>query len=259
MQIREQTPKISFITAVYNAKFFLNETLASIVNQDYPNKEIIVIDGGSNDGTKDVIINFDEHIDFWISELDKGIYDAMNKGLQKATGDFVTFINAGDTYCTNSVVSELFSEYNQQDVVYGDINVITVDGTRKRYQKARPFTEEKLLQHGTGVLCHQAIFVLREIAPLYNLRWKIKGELCWYFDIIKSQPTISYLHIPIAVVDYRLSGYGYNHFWQNQLEWLRLVKSKYGIISLIRYNYAKKLWKKMQYRYPNLLPSKKRK
>ena len=90
-----QQPVFSIITITYNASRWLEQTILGVLSQSYPNIEYIVIDGGSTDGTVDIIKQYASGISYWVSEPDKGIYDAMNKGLQKATGDYVWFINAG--------------------------------------------------------------------------------------------------------------------------------------------------------------------
>ena len=97
-------PTFSIITITYNAVRLVEQTLLNVLSQSYPNIEYIVIDGGSTDGTVDIIRRYESGLAYWVSEPDKGIYDAMNKGLQKATGDYVWFINAGDTLCSSDTV-----------------------------------------------------------------------------------------------------------------------------------------------------------
>ena len=90
--------KISVVTVCYNAVDCIEETMLSVLDQTYPNIEYIVIDGGSSDGTADVIRKYADRLAYWVSEPDKGIYDAMNKGIVAATGDYINFMNAGDRY-----------------------------------------------------------------------------------------------------------------------------------------------------------------
>ena len=95
---------ISIITVSYNAVKTIEDTINSVLNQTYPNIEYIIIDGGSTDGTLDVIKKYQDKITYWVSEPDKGIYDAMNKGALKATGVWLHFMNAGDTFYDEQVL-----------------------------------------------------------------------------------------------------------------------------------------------------------
>ena len=121
-------PTFSIITITYNAVRLVEQTLLNVLSQSYPNIEYIVIDGGSTDGTVDIIRRYESGLAYWVSEPDKGIYDAMNKGLQKATGDYVWFINAGDTLCSSdtvqSVVSKLQKRKALPDIIYGETNIV---------------------------------------------------------------------------------------------------------------------------------------
>jgi putative colanic acid biosynthesis glycosyltransferase len=106
---------ISIITVVYNGEKFLEKTIKSVINQSYQNIEYIVIDGGSTDGTIDIIKKYKDRIDYWVSEKDDGIYDAMNKGLERASGDFVNFMNGGDTFYDKSVLEKIISFISMVD------------------------------------------------------------------------------------------------------------------------------------------------
>ena len=133
-------PTFSIITITYNAVRLVEQTLLNVLSQSYPNIEYIVIDGGSTDGTVDIIRRYESGLAYWVSEPDKGIYDAMNKGLQKATGDYVWFINAGDTLCSSdtvqSVVSKLQKRKALPDIIYGETNI--VDEERRSLGLRRP-------------------------------------------------------------------------------------------------------------------------
>lgn len=114
--------KISVITVAYNACDVLEQTILSVIGQNYDNLEYIVIDGGSTDGSVDIIKKYDDKITYWVSEPDKGIYDAMNKGVAVSTGEWVNFMNAGDVFYNKSVLSEIyFEKYNNFDVLYGAV------------------------------------------------------------------------------------------------------------------------------------------
>lgn len=119
----ETHPRVSIITVTYNAEPLLERTLQSVLAQRYADKEIVVVDGQSSDGTVAVIKRHAAAIQSWISEPDKGIYDAMNKGVRMATGDWILFMNAGDTFASDDVLQCLFDAVDpaQADVIYGDV------------------------------------------------------------------------------------------------------------------------------------------
>ena len=113
----KQLPKISVITVVLNNKSTIEETIKSVLNQKYPNLEYIIIDGGSTDGTLDIINKYNEQIDYLKSEKDLGIYDAFNKGLKIASGDLIGFINSDDIYTENcfKILKEYYFKYPNKD------------------------------------------------------------------------------------------------------------------------------------------------
>jgi len=114
----KNSPLISIVTVVYNDADGLEKTIQSVLSQTYKNIEYIVIDGGSSDGTVEVIQKYESHIDYWVSEPDKGIYDAMNKGSERATGDFVNFLNAGDFFFEETTLHKVITKIDERDKVY---------------------------------------------------------------------------------------------------------------------------------------------
>ena len=243
------SPSISIITVVYNAGKTLEKTIQSIINQTYKNIELIIIDGRSTDETIAIIKKYEAYVTFWQSEADQGIYDAMNKGLKFSGGDYVTFLNAGDYYCNNSVLSTLFSDNQGEDVIYGDIFVEDVTSTPPRYQQAVDFNLENLLSHGTAVVCHQAFFIKRNLAPDYNTSFRYKAELNWYFDIVEANKQLNYMHKDIAVVCYSLGGFGYINYRNNLYEWCKLIIKRYGLLIFFKYKYPGIIFHKLNYRY----------
>ena len=107
-------PKITIVTVVYNRFTTIEQTISSVVNQTYPNLEYIVIDGGSTDGTVEVIKKYEKDIAYWVSEKDGGIYDAMNKGVRAATGDYIEFIGSDDCLCTYDIVGKVAEELDDE-------------------------------------------------------------------------------------------------------------------------------------------------
>ena len=245
-------PKLSIITVTYNAKDVLKGTLDSISAQRFNDFELIVIDGGSTDGTLDIIRRNTDLISHYVSEKDNGIYDAMNKGLAMASGEYVTFLNAGDYYCDDKALFDIFNTTKKEKptVIYGDINILHTDG-RKTYLKALDLTLDTLLQYGTGVLCHQAMFVRRTKAPPYDCKYRFKAELNWYFDIVESDG-FSAIHIPRPVVDYSLGGFGHKYFISNRKEWIHLVYTRYGLKTIYKSRTIIFILKNSINRYPVL-------
>lgn len=125
----DKKPLISIITISYNSCLTIEDTILSVINQTYPHIEYIVIDGGSKDGTVDIIKRYENKISYWISEPDKGIYYAMNKGIAATTGEWINFINCGDSFYDKNVIARLFKDSigENYSVVYGNtvFNILT--------------------------------------------------------------------------------------------------------------------------------------
>ena len=127
--------KLSIITINYNNFEGLNRTLKSVINQNLKNFEYIVIDGGSTDGSKELIEKYADKISYWVSEPDRGIYHAMNKGIVKASGEYLLFMNSGDLFYNNFILNEVIDDISKYDLIYFDI--LIRDGN-KEYPKVSP-------------------------------------------------------------------------------------------------------------------------
>ena len=151
---------ISVVTVSYNAVSTIEQTILSVINQTYSNIEYIIIDGGSTDGTVDVIRKYLNKIAYWVSESDKGIYDAMNKGILNASGDWIIFMNCGDRFVDNNVFFSLFSEkkYENVDVLYGDALELSAGGKRKLLKSS-----VSKLKNIPPAYRHGASFVKRDV------------------------------------------------------------------------------------------------
>ena len=112
-------PKISIITPSFNQGKFLEETILSVLSQNYPDLEYFVIDGGSTDNSVDIIKKYEHRVHHWVSEKDKGVYHAMNKGIAKARGEYVLFLNSGDVLINNMGLNQLFEKGNNADGMNG--------------------------------------------------------------------------------------------------------------------------------------------
>lgn len=117
-----QKPLVTIVTVVFNGEFFLEDTIKSVIYQSYDNVEYIIVDGGSTDGTLDIIRKYEHAIDYWVSEEDQGIYDAMNKGIQLASGDWINFMNAGDRFFDSNVLDSInFDSKSSKYILAGDV------------------------------------------------------------------------------------------------------------------------------------------
>ncbi|WP_338355674.1 glycosyltransferase family 2 protein [uncultured Marinobacter sp.] len=153
-------PLVSVVTVVFNMRDSLANTLASVSRQTYPNIEYVVIDGGSTDGSLEVIRESEALIDYWRSEPDRGIYNAMNKAIDLVTGEWVLFMNAGDWFWSEDSIASIFSGlgHHELDVLFGDHEVRYSDG-RQRLVKAG---DVKDIWKGAR-FCHQSAFVRRDL------------------------------------------------------------------------------------------------
>lgn len=138
-----EKPLISLITVVYNGVATIEHAIRSVIEQNYDNIEYIVIDGGSTDGTVDILRHYDVHLDYWRSEPDDGIYDAMNKGIALASGDVVGFLNADDLFANETVLEQVAAAFRDAtlDACFADMVYVSRDNRKvRRYWKSRPFS-----------------------------------------------------------------------------------------------------------------------
>lgn len=172
--------KISIITIAFNNEKEIAQTIESVVNQTYNGIEYIIIDGGSKDGTLDVIKKYQNSIYKVISEPDKGIYDAINKGIKNATGDIIGLIHAGDELYDNNVIEKVvrcFSE-SKIDALYGHSKILSEDGSKVVRINKSPEYNESLFRNG-WFPSHQSFYAKRELFDklgLYNLKYRIAAD-----------------------------------------------------------------------------------
>lgn len=184
--------KVTVITVTYNAKDALEKTMHSIDVQDYTNLEYIVVDGGSLDGTTSLLNSYTGKLERWISEPDMGIYDAMNKGVAMATGDYCLFMNAGDCFAGPSVVSQVVKKFGGADVIYGDI---LKDGNLKK--SLSPRNCHKMYY------CHQAVFTRTNCLKEYpfDISHRFSADFKQAKQLYLAGKTFKQTNIVIAVFD----------------------------------------------------------
>ena len=189
---------ISIITIVFNNIIGIKKTLVSISNIKDKNFEFIIIDGGSNDGTQEIILKYNDIVSHFITEKDKGIYDAMNKGIKLSNGEWIIFINGGDQI--NSVVfQDCMKELKttNADIVYGDV-LIEKNGELIS-EKAMPIEIINYCQP----FCHQSSFVRRKlfIDNLFNLKYKICADYHWFLNAYIHKAKFQYINYPISIFE----------------------------------------------------------
>jgi glycosyltransferase involved in cell wall biosynthesis len=177
-------PLITIITAVFNGVGNIEETILSVINQTYNNLEHIIIDGGSTDGTVDIIKKYTKQIKYWVSELDEGIYDAYNKAIMVSSGEFVNFMDSGDIFYEDDVIEKIFlktlSECKDADVIHGDSTIESLDGKISKIHNYRPL--EELSRYMTVGMT--SAFFRRSLLKKYkfNSNYQISGD----YDFIVS-------------------------------------------------------------------------
>ncbi|MGK6352538.1 glycosyltransferase family 2 protein [Parapedobacter sp. DT-150] len=212
-------PKVSIITVTFNCEKTIAATIESIVNQTYDNIEYIVVDGKSTDNTLAVIDQYKEHITVIVSEKDMGIYDAMNKGVTKSTGDFVNFMNAGDIFRDVNIIETLFNTqqiHKHTEILIGDA-VAKFNGFTKIYRAKSPSRWNPMPFN------HQASFVTRDLLCRYpfSLQYKFCADRDFFIRAFLGGAKFKVVKKEIAVID--AIGYSSTHAYQSALESLDIL------------------------------------
>lgn len=211
--MKKQYPKISIITASYNQGHRIEETFKNVQLQKYPNLEYIVIDGASTDNTIDVIKEYKDLISYWISEPDTGVYNAMNKGIAKATGDYIYFLNIGDSFYSSGVllkVGEFACKFKDADLLYGDAWLRYSSG--KIEKRASNYISKLNLYQ--KMICHQTLFAKRKLFIEnggFDEQYKIKADYDWMLRNLFKGATHKYLNFDICYYEVEgMSAFGYS-------------------------------------------------
>jgi len=221
-QSRENMPLITVVTVVRNGEKILEKTILSVINQTYADFEYIIIDGASTDGTLDIIKKYEDRIDYWMSEPDKGIYNAMNKGIEQAAGEWINFMNAGDTFFSKEVLIYIFNSEKKLDK---DISVVYGDTVYLNYDKGLLYTHTKNLNTFWKGMCfgHQACFVKTKLMKQYGFdeNFKLAADYKLLFTLYNEG--YKFLYVAISVVLFSIEGISDNN--------PKSVMERYKIIS----------------------------
>ena len=248
--------KFTIVTITYNAERVFMRTAESVMRQEYPGVEHLIIDGASTDGTKDLALEYKKASDAAanghevrvVSEPDKGLYDAMNKGLRLATGDYVCFMNAGDFFPDGSVLATIcakagldgFEKEGKQlpAVLYGDTDLVDNDG---RYIGRRRLTPPERLtwrsfRHGM-LVCHQAFYARADIASRtpYDLRYRHSADVDWCIRVMKEAERMGLplVNVHATVADYQREGQTTEFHRASLIERFDVMRRHYGLLTTI--------------------------
>jgi len=242
-------PLISLITVVFNGEKLIADTLRSAVNQSYKNIELVIIDGDSKDSTLELAKKFQEHIGTLISEPDKGIYDAMNKGIKAAKGEWVYFLNAGDSFYDDQVLEDIFTKNNliDYDLVYAKVQ------TKNEPSGIDYVTGEKVVItdfYSKYPICHQATFTRKSAFDkigAYNIQYRLAADTEWFARFFKLQSEKA-IYIDRVIAFYDIQGTTYHKRMQGYKEYLNFGNKHFPFfISVKNHLFYPLLWMKVKF------------
>lgn len=216
----------SVITVVYNGVDTIEETIDSVIHQDFNEFEYIIIDGGSNDGTVEIVQKHSDYIDKFVSEPDKGIYDAMNKGIELSAGKFVIFMNAGDVFYNKHVLKKISClEISSYDVLFGNTVSVNLNASLETKVVVKDL---KFLWKSLGYcgLCHQSVFISRELllANPFSLSLHIAADFEQILLIYLNGHDFLYLETFVSKITQ--DGISSKQFVKSKIESFGVVKKK---------------------------------
>lgn len=222
-------PKVSIITVTWNAAEALRATLENLSRIGSPDFEVVVVDGASTDGTAEVLRDFARRIDRSVSEPDGGIYDAMNKGLALAAGEYVWFVNAGDTIHDPETIDRVFADRPDADVYYGETLIRSETGEMLGLRKKKLPERMTWRDFRRGmVVCHQSILVRRALAPRYDERWRIAADVEWVLLSLQRAATI--VDTRTILSEFTLGGASGRHRTTALGERYRIMRRYFGLL-----------------------------
>lgn len=227
-------PLFSIITITYNARETIETTFNSVVGQSFTGYEYIVIDGASKDGTIEFLRSHEDRITTLVSEPDKGLYDAMNKGLHQAKGEYLIFLNAGDTFHSSDTLTDIVGSIgaSRPDIIYGETAL--VNDKREFIGMRRLKTPEVLTWKSfrMGMLvCHQAFIAKRTLAPDYDLSYRFSSDFDWCIRCMKKAKIQWNTHL--ILVDYLNEGVTTRNHKASLKERYNIMVKYYGRIPVM--------------------------
>jgi glycosyltransferase involved in cell wall biosynthesis len=246
----EVTPTLSVVTVVLNDAANLEETIRSVLSQNFPDLEYVIVDGGSTDGTLDVIRRYEDRIDYWVSEPDKGVYDAMNKGIRKCRGELIKIINSGDVL-RSGAVARVFAEIERNEefqgcVMRSHLDLIDLDG------KVIDVIDSGCVSRFYPSILHPSWYVPKAVydkVGLYNADFAIAADYEFYRRALNH--SVRFETLPESLVGFRVGGIS-GKGMAGQHEVLRINRRYQGTLIAV-YVYALNVWARVKNRFRRLL------
>lgn len=238
MHSAHPTPKFSIITVTYNAEQVLEDTIQSVISQTYHHIEYIIVDGASKDGTSAIINKYRPQIQIVVSEPDNGLYDAMNKGIALASGDYLCFLNAGDCFHEDDTLQQMVHSITGNelpDVLYGETAIVD---SQRHFLRMRRLSAPEVLTWKSfrqGMLvCHQAFFARHTLVEPYNLTYRFSSDFDWCIRIMKKAHTLH--NTKLTIIDYLEEGMTTQNHKASLKERFRIMAKHYGLINTVAHH-----------------------
>lgn len=228
-------PLISIITVTYNAENVIGKTMQSLKEQSFADYEHLIIDGASKDKTLDRIKEFGLSRTVIFSEPDKGLYDAMNKGLKRAIGKYVVFLNAGDTFLNSgSLALYANAAVKEPHIIYGDTVLVNEDGKflDKRHLSAPQFLTKDSFSKGM-LICHQAFMVRKDLTTDYDTNYRFSADYDWCVKCIMKADTNKCINLNTPTIAYLSEGLTDQNKFKSLRERFQIMASHYGLLTTV--------------------------
>lgn len=198
----KKQPLVTVVTVVFNDEKHIETTIKSVIEQTYPSIEYIIIDGGSTDQTCSTIRKYSERLSYFVSEKDKGVYDGMNKAIKVATGEWIIFMNSGDSFFENNTLEKIFAGYDDkgEGLIYGDFYIFNKEGVDDHFVKALAQTTNKFVADPSF---HQAILVRTQDmkAHPFDISYRLIADYAYLYDLYKRNPGRYYTNTVVCNYD----------------------------------------------------------
>lgn len=229
---------LSVITVTYNAEQTLERTIKSVQEQSYPHIQHIIADGNSKDKTVGLIEKYSTNKTIWKSEPDKGIYDAMNKSVAWASGDYLCFLNSGDTFFESSSVEKMITKLEENslpDIIYGETSIVDNQGNflYMRRLNVPEILTWKSFKHGM-LVCHQAFIIKRSLFEPYDLKYHYSADFDWCIRMMKKANSLFNTHL--TLIRYLNEGTTTANRKASLVERYKIMSTYYGKVSTFIYH-----------------------